>query len=77
MIMIMIPNSEYLKTTISNAILEMKKSNTMQSENTEPSASDHTTTWLCLTQEKNLSSIIGITERWIYKSQEAAKQSDT
>lgn len=68
---------ESLKTTISNAILNQNKSNTTQLENMEQNEKDHTITWSCTTQAKKASLIIGNMAKWIYKSPEAAKQSDT
>jgi len=68
---------ESLKITISKQILKEKKLNTTPSENMEQSVKDHITTWSCTTQAKRQSLIIGNMVKWIYKSPEAAKQSDT
>jgi len=65
---------EYLKTTTSSVICDMKTLGTTQLESTEPSASDHTTTWSCTTVRKKRSLIIGNMVKWIYKSQDLAKQ---
>lgn len=77
MTVITIPSMESLRITTSNAILNESVSNIMPLASTDQKKNDHTITLSCSTQAKKVSLITGRMVKWIYKSQEAARQSDT